>query len=122
MGDNFQGTDSVTLQPGDVNVPVFLRLKACSASTKNDGSMPYGSSVISSSATAHKSVGGADATANLIGSSTEVGNSIVVYLTYNAALEKGLYNLTAKVTMDLDGAAFNMTREYDLNRIYVRDL
>ena len=121
MGDNFQGNDSITIQPGDINVPVFLRLSACSASTKNDGSMPYGSSVISAAVTAHKGVGGADATSNLISSSTEVANTIIVYLTHNAALEKGLYNITATVTMDLDGAAFNMTREYDLNRIYVRD-
>ena len=125
MADSFQGTDSITLQPGDINVPVYLRLVACSASTKNDGSMPYGSTVISAVVNIHRGAGGADATTYLVDSSTEIANTIIAYLTYDSNStgwgENGLYNLTATVTMDLDGAAFNMTREYDLNRIYVRD-
>lgn len=121
MADDFQGNDSITIQPGDVNIPVFLRLKACSASTINDGSMPYGSSVVSSTLTAHRGVGGANASSLLIASATESGNTIIAYLSYSSQLAKGLYNLTATVTMDLNGAAFNMVREYDLNRIYLKD-
>jgi hypothetical protein len=128
MGDNFQGTDSITLQPGDENVPIYLRLVAASASTKNDGSMPYGSSVLSVATKIHRGAGGADATTYLLSSSAISANTIIAYLTYDAPgssrswAEHGLYNITATVTMDLDGAIFNMTRQYDLNRLYVRDL
>ena len=47
MSDHFQGTDHIELQPNDQNIPVRMKFKAASASTKNDGSMPYGSTVAS---------------------------------------------------------------------------
>jgi len=126
MGDNFQGTDIIQIQPGDKNVPVYLRLVACSASTKNDGSMPYGSTVMSVVTKIHRGAGGADATTYLLASSALSANTIIAYLTYDSNTtgwaEHGLYNITTTVTMDLDGAAFNMTRDYDLNRLYVKDI
>jgi hypothetical protein len=120
MPDNFQGSNYTVIQRGDVNVPVRLRLKACSASTKNDGSMPYGSSVISSTCSSHWGQNGA-ATTSLIASATESGNTIVTYLSYSSDLKKGAYHLTAKVTVTLSGTTEVMTREYDLDRIFIKD-
>jgi len=119
--DSFKGTGKVDVQPGTVNKPIFLRLKAASASTKNDGSMPYGSSVVSSTVSAHYAQTGADYSTTLITLSTESGNTIVAYLSYSSALPTGLYHVTASVTMALTGSTALFTDEYDFNRVWVRD-
>ena len=119
MTDSFKGSEYVNIQPGDANVPVSLRLVAATNSTSNDGSMPFGSTVVSAVVTAKTAAG--IATTDLVSSSTESGNTIIAYLSYSTDLTKGLYNLTAKVTMSISGSILNMTREYDLNRIYVKD-
>jgi len=118
MTDSFKGTEYINIQPGDSNVPVSLRLVAATNSTSNDGSMPYGSTVVSSSMSAKTAAG--VATTDLITSSTESGNTVIAYLSYSSDLVKGLHNITAKVTMSISGSILNMTREYDLNRIYVK--
>jgi len=119
MADSYDGTRHVELQPGDVNIPVFLKLNACSASTANDGSIPYGSTVVSATVTCfHRN--GTSSTA-LISGSTESGNTVVVYLSYSTAVPTGRHDLTAKVTLSLSGWSANMVREFDLNRIFVKD-
>lgn len=119
--DAFKGSNRVDIQPGTVNKPIWLRLKAATASTKNDGSMPYGSTVVSSSVSAHYAPTGVSYTTSLVASSTESGNTIVAYLSYSTALPKGLYHLTAKVTMSLSGVSTHYVEEYDLNRVVVKD-
>lgn len=118
--DDFQGSDYIAIQPSDSFVPIGLKLNAASASTANDGSMPYGSSVVSSTISAHHE-NGTDATTTLITASTESGNTIYVYLSYSTALTAGWYHLTAKVTVTVSGRSTNMVREFDLNRIRVKD-
>jgi hypothetical protein len=121
MSDSFKGTGRTDVQPGTVNKPVYLRLKAATASTKNDGSMPYGSTVISAVVTAHHGRTNTDYSTSLITSSTESANTIIAYLSYSTALPRGLYHITATVTMSLSGASTTYSEEYDLQRIEVRD-
>jgi len=118
--DDFQGSDYICIQPGDSFVPVALKLNAASASTANDGSMPYGSSVVSSTMSAHHE-DGTDATTTLITASTESGNTIYGYLGYSTTLISGWYHITAKVTISVSGRSTNMVREFDLDRIRVKD-
>jgi len=118
--DDFKGTDQVTVRRGDVNVPVRLHLKACSASTKNDGSMPFGSSVLSSSVSAAYAQTGTDATTALIASTTNSGNTVIAYVTPSSTLPLGLYKLKAAVTMTLQGASTNSTRNYRFNRVKLK--
>ena len=102
-----------------MNTPVFLRLKACSASTKNDGSMPFGSSVLSSSVSAFRSQNSSNVTTELVNMSTESGNTIIAYISHSTNLIPGLYNINAAVTMTLSGQSTNMTKNYEFDRIYV---
>lgn len=118
MSDSVKGTDYTVLQPGDTNVPVSLKLKAASASTTNDGSIPYGSSVHSSSWRSYGPTGALSST--MVVSSKLSSNVCTVFLTYSSNLLKGMHTLTAKVTVNLSGTT-NMTRQYDLKRILVKD-
>ena len=121
MADSFKGTGRTDIQPGTVNKPVYMRLKAASASTKNDGSMPFGSTVISSILTAHHGRSGVDYTSDLIASATESGNTIIAYLSYSSDMPRGTYHLTATVTMSLSGASTTFSQQFDLNRIENKD-
>ena len=54
MADNFQGDKHIDLEPGDANVAVRFKFNAASASTANDGAIPYGSMLTNSTIHAHK--------------------------------------------------------------------
>ena len=119
MADDFTGSGHVTLQPGDVNVPVAEKFNPASASTNNDGAIPYGSTLSSVTFTCfHED--GTSSTA-LITSSRVSGNSAYAYLSYSTAVSDGVHHLTATAIFSLSGVASSMTREFDLNRIYVKD-
>ena len=124
MADSFQGTDKIDIQPGDVNVPLRLRLKAASASTANDGSIPYGSTINSVSFVPYYVETNSSST-KLIGSSTESGisssNNVIVYMSYSSDLNDGLYKMTAKAVCSVSGSTLLMTREFDYSRIFVKD-
>ena len=117
--DSFQGTDKLTIQPNDRNVPVFLKLNAASASTANDGSMPYGSSVVEATVTAHTTAN-VDVSTDVISSSTESGNTIVTYIDYSTAVANKMCHLQATVSMTLTGSTLVMVREYDFDRLYFK--
>ena len=85
----------------------------------NDGAMPYGSTVVTSTYFAQSWDG--VVTTELISATTTSGNSVIMYLSYSTSLTKELYHVTAKVTHSLAGSTRQMTREYDFNRVYVRD-
>jgi len=118
MADSVKGTDYTVLQPGDTNVPISLRLKAATASTANNGSIPYDSTVHASSWTAYNSDGINAST--MITSASLTSNIATVFLSYSSNLVKGMHKLTARVTVNLPGTT-SMKREYDMNRILVKD-
>jgi len=118
--DSFKGTDYITIQPGDTNVPLWLKFKAATAATANDGSIPYLSTLHSVSyAKVHRE--GVSPTSAMIVSKSLSSNMVKLYLTYTTALAAGLYDLTCRVVINLNGTTINMTRQYDLNRIYLKD-
>ena len=119
--DNAQGSDFSILQPGDTNVPISLKLKAASASTANDGSMPYGSTLVSSSWVAYDPSGVA-CTSNIVITSSFSSNINKVFLTYSTALVNGMHKLTCKATVSVVGSSRLMKREFDLKRIMVKNL
>ena len=119
MSDSFQGTEHIDVQPGDVYMPIRLKLNPASATTAVDGSIPYGSTLVSATVTAHNEAG--TATTHLVAKTTENGNAIIAYLSYSTNLSNGIYHLTARATISISGSTVNMVREFDLNRIYVKD-
>lgn len=121
MTDHFKGTGHIELQPGDVNYPVSFRFVAASASTANDGSMPYGSTVQSVVSSIKDDGKGIDATTSLIASSALSGNTVTVYLNHSSDVADGDYTLTAKMTFALSGSTRLFTREFDFRRIKLRN-
>ena len=119
MADDFQGDNYILLQPGDLNVPVKFRFVAATASTANDGSMPYGSTIVSSSMAAYRQ-DGTVITSKLIAETVISGNTVIAYLQYNSTLADGEYYLTVKPTFSLVGSTRNMTKEFDFARVHVR--
>ena len=119
MPDAFQGSGSITLYAGDANVPINLRFPTASGSTKNDGAVPYGSTIYSYTVTAKYYDDNSSSTA-LIGDVTASGNQVTVYLQHSTTVPVGLHYLYATVTWTLSGTTLRMTRPFDLDRIYVK--
>ena len=119
MPDKFKGSGSITLYPGDANVPLTLRFPPASASTMNDGAAPYGSTIFSYTATALYLDTNTSSTA-LISSVTGSGQNVTVYLSHSTAVPIGLHSVIATVTWTLDGTTTRMTRPFDLDRIFVK--
>ena len=120
MADHFQGSESIELQPGDVNVPVRMKFNAATASTANDGSMPYGSTV-KTVVFSIKNERGINATSFLRASSALSGNTVIAYLKYSTGVADGRYFLTGKVSFSLAGSTLVLTKEFDLRRIFKRN-
>ena len=121
-GDSIKGTNYVEIQPGSSNVPVALRFKAASASTANDGSIPYGSTLISATWKYYPPDKTTASTSDLITDNNRVSSNIAyTYLTWSSDLAKGLYKLTCTATFSLSGISTDLQREFDVNRIWVKD-
>ena len=119
MPDAFQGSGSITLYPGDANVPLTLRFPPASASTMNDGAAPYGSTIFSYTATAWYLDTNSSSTA-LISAITGSSQNVTVYLSHSTEVPTGLHSIIATVTWDLDGTVIKMTRPFDLDRVFVK--
>lgn len=120
MPDHFQGTHHVELQPGDVNLPIRFRFTVASASTANDGSAPFGSTLHSVISTI-KDDKGIDATTSILSSSQVTQNVVTVYLNHSSDVSDGRYTLTSKVSFALAGSTRIFTREFDFRRIFLRN-
>ncbi len=122
MSDNF-GDGHINIQPGDSNVPFHFKLTVCSSSSKNDGAMPYGSSVTSFAVTAHPQ-DGTVSYSKLISESSKAGSDgtdLITKLCYNTTLLAGIYHLKFVVVGKLGGESTAFKREFDFNRVYVKD-
>jgi len=121
MQDDFQGRDSITLQPGDTNVPYAFDFVPCTASSKADGAIPYASSLHEVSAVNVRSTDvGQSSSTGLIVSVSLSSNTVTAYMTYSTAFTRGQYKLTLKVKVHTGGST-KMTRQYDFRRLYLKD-
>ena len=121
MSDSFDGSGHVIIQPGDSRIPIVLRLRAATASTNNDGSLPFGSTVKKAIPTFHSASGTATTKFNPV--VTYSSNRVTTQISYSSLLTAGLYHGTWTITASVGGSTVNpMVRQYDLNRIYVRNL
>lgn len=119
MPDKFQGTGSLTLYAGDANVPIVLRFPPATGSTKNDGAVPYGSTISAQSATATYLDDSSSSTA-LISAVTASSQNVTVFVSHSSDVPTGLHSIIATVTWSLSGSTRLMTRPYDLDRVYVK--
>jgi len=124
MADSFQGTDYITIQPRTSDVPYHFKVTAASASTANDGQLPFNSSMISYTISAHRQDGSTSyGSSDLVSASSLIGNTMMVRLSYSTALTcPAIYHLRFRVCATLDNTTDNpMYKEIDFNRIQVRD-
>lgn len=113
---DFQGTDQITVQPGDEQVPYTFTFTVCSSATANDGAIPFGTTVDSVVVSATMADGTADA--ELVDSSSESANVVTVKLTYPSTNGNGRYHLKFLITLDnVDASVI----EFDFNRVVVED-
>ena len=119
--DDFQGRNYITVQPGDTNVPLQLKFSPASASTKNDGSIPYGSTIHAITwIKAHHVDSTTPFSTTLIVSASLTSNIVTAYLTYTTGLATGQYNLVTKLEINLAGTT-SMKRQYDCRRIFLKN-
>lgn len=119
--DSFKGNARIIIQPGDVNIPLTARLKTATTSTANDGSLPYGSTVHKAVATFHTQSG--TATTHFNPTTLLSSNRITTLISYSSNLSYGRYHCKWLVTASRLGSTVTpMIREYDLHRVYVKDL
>ncbi len=118
MADDFRDGGYITLRPGSSNVPIRMKFNPASASTKNDGSIPFGSTLISATVTARNYETGV-ASSSMIDSVTTSSNIVIAYVDYSTGLLPGLYNLTATAIFSISGSALQLSKPFDLDRIYL---
>ena len=125
MPDKFKGSGSITLYPGDINIPLVMRFPPATGSTKNDGAVPYGSTIVSSSALVAYLDGGSAPSTVLLSTAPNVyasGHTVTVFITHStsALYNKGLHSVIATVTWALAGSTRQMTRPFDFDRVWVK--
>lgn len=120
-GDDFKGAGYVDLQRGSRNVPVVARFIPATISTANDGSIPYGSSLISAT---WKWTGPNQTTAStselISDNNRNSSNNAYTYLSWSSNLVNGRHKLTCIAIFGLSGVSTTLRLERDLDRIYVR--
>lgn len=120
--DDFQGSDKIIIQNGDTSVPYHFKLTIATSSERNDGALPYNSTLCSCIVKAKRTEGGADVTTYMVASSTEDGNTIIPRLQFSSNLTAGLYTLTFLVTASVAGTTVApLIKEYDFSRVTVRE-
>lgn len=115
--DYFKGSDSIILQPNDVEVPYNFIFTVCSASTKNDGALPFGETISSVAVTAHTEAG-VSATTDIIAFSTWASFTENLRLSYPTTAGAGRYHLTFVVAL----SNTSETIEFDFNRVVARNI
>lgn len=117
---DFQGTKPIILQPNDVMVPYTWTWTICTASTGNDGAIPYGHTV-SSVVTSITHESGTVCTTGILASSSHSGAVTTTFLTYpsSSGFLTGKYHMKFTATISDGTTAF--VKEFDFNRLVVKD-
>ena len=116
---HFEGYDDVEIQPGDVNVPIDFRCNAASGSTANDGLIPYGSTLVSSTIVAHFGDDTTLVSATFVTAVALSSNTIRAYCSHSTAMAPGMWHLSIKTIASLVNSTLQMTRYFDFNRVNV---
>jgi len=120
MGDSFQGTDEISVQPKDSAVPYSFTFPACSSAIANDGAIPYGTTIASAEVSATKLDNGKNGTTALIDASSVNGDyEVIVSLNWpsGTGLGAGKYKLTFLLTLST-GAI----KEFDFLRVVAENI
>jgi hypothetical protein len=118
--DHFQGADYIRLFEGDSNVPFRFNVTVATSSGKNDGHLPYGSTICKSTCRVHHSEGSTVGTSNIIGSVTQSSWDIMVNMNYTTEVPAGLYHMIAITKISILGSTtVHGIKNIHFNRIYI---
>jgi hypothetical protein len=118
---DFEGSKPIFLQPSDAKVPYAFEYTVCSATTANDGSLPFGHTLSSVVTAIHREDATVLTTA-ILSTSSATGQVHTVFLSYptSVGVVTGKHHLTFTATIS-DGTT-TYVREFDFNRLIVRNL
>jgi len=119
---DFEGSKSIILQPGDAAIPYTFEWTVCSASTGNDGGIPYGHSLSSVVSSVHHEDGTVLSTA-IISASSVTNNVLTIWLSYptcTGTIFTGRHHMEFLATIS-DGTT-TYIKEFDFNRLILGDL
>lgn len=120
--DSFQGADYINLQPGDSNVPYRFNITVASSSKRNDGHLPYGSTLCSSTARAHCAGGSTVGTSNIVGAVSVSSEDVLCRLNYSTDAGLGEFHIKIIVTASVQGSTvIPLVKQLDFNRVYMKD-
>lgn len=121
MADHFQGTGRITLQRGSSNVPYRFQVTVASSSSKNNGALPYDSSLCSVTLNCYQ-LGSTVSSTQIIVSQTLDGNEMVLRLTWTTQVRPGIYKLEFNtVSSVLGSTATPMKKQFEFDRVYLKE-
>jgi len=122
MVDRFQGDDHITVRPYTSSVPFYFQATVASSSSKNDGVLPYNSSVCSFAVKVEHEDGSTVGCTGLVSATTLNGNIMGLRLNYSTHISEGLYRLIFVVTASVKGSTtLPLKVPLKFDRVYVRD-
>lgn len=121
MADNFQGTGRINIQRGSSNVPYRFRVTVASSSGKNDGALPWDSSMCSFSVKCFP-LGSTVSSTQIVASKSLDGNEMVLRLTWTTQVRPGIYQLEFwTVASVLGSTATPLKKQLDFTRVYLKE-
>jgi len=120
MADDFQGTGKINLQPGSSNVPYRFRVTVATSSQKNDGMLPYGSTMMSYTVR-EKQMGTTVSSSKMVVTKSLDGNEMVLRMTWTTQINPGHYGLEFNILATVSGSTLNpLKKQLDFNRVYLK--
>ena len=119
--DSFQGNATINLQRGTSNVPYRFQITVATSSNKNDGALPYGSTVASFTILAHP-VGSTRSSTQFVVGMSQDANDLITRLTWTTQLNPGIYQMEFKVLCSVNHLLDTpLKRQFDFARIYLKE-
>jgi hypothetical protein len=119
--DSFQGTGTINLQRGTSNVPYRFQITVATSSNRNDGALPYGSTVAAFTILAHP-VGSTRSSTQFIIDKRQDGSDLITLLTWTTQLNPGMYQMEFKVVCSVNHLLdLPLKRQFDFARIILKE-
>ena len=118
--DSFTGNGVINLQRGTSNVPYRFQITVASSSNKNDGALPYGSTL--HSFTVHCYQRGTTASSTMpILTSSQSSNQMVLNLAWTTSIRQGTYRIEFDIVASITNSTGLMKRQLEFDRLILKE-
>ena len=114
---SFKGQRTIVLQPSDLDIGYTFEFPIKSTATASEGFLPYGTTIVSGTVTAHNEDNTVDVTTDLITSYTNNHDDVSVVMKYPSTNGAGTYHLEFVLFLTTGSEM-----EADYNRVIAQDL